>query len=102
MRIIFVISALLANLTKHDIIVDITEVVMGQILVRNVNDQALELLRARAIGNGTSLEAEVRHLIEREGKPTKAEILKVMQRIRARSKEFVPSLTLDEIREGLE
>ncbi|MGL4489247.1 MAG: FitA-like ribbon-helix-helix domain-containing protein [Rhizobiaceae bacterium] len=75
---------------------------MGQILVRNINDQALDLLRSRAIGNGTSLEAEVRHLIEREGKPTKAEILKEMQRVRAMSKGVIPSLTLDEIREGLE
>lgn len=38
---------------------------MPQILIRNVSDAAIQAFRSRARQNGTSLEAEVRRLIER-------------------------------------
>lgn len=38
---------------------------MGQILIRRISDQALEDFRQLARDNGTSLEAELRALIER-------------------------------------
>lgn len=75
---------------------------MGQILVRNVSDRALETLKARALRKGTSLEAEVRQLIENDGKPSREEILEEMRRIQAMTKGPLEPLTLDEIREGLE
>ena len=75
---------------------------MGQILIRNISDSALETLRARAFQKGSSLEAEVRGLIESGAKPDKSELLAELARIRAKTKGIVPSLTLDEIREGLE
>ncbi len=40
---------------------------MAQILVRNINDEALEGLRALAKNHGRSLEAEVRRLLEELG-----------------------------------
>ena len=81
---------------------DITEVPMGQILVRNINDGALETLRARALQKGSSLEAEVRQLIESGARPDKSELLRDLANIRAKTKGPIASLTLDEIREGLE
>lgn len=75
---------------------------MGQILIRNISDSALETLRARAFQKGSSLEAEVRGLIESGAKPDKSELLAELARIRAKTKGIVSSLTLDEIREGLE
>ena len=81
---------------------DITEVPMGQILVRNINDSALETLRARALLKGSSLEAEVRRLIESEGAPDRAALVEQMRLIRAKTPGIVPSLTSAEYREGLE
>jgi antitoxin FitA len=75
---------------------------MGQILIRNINDSALETLRARALQKGSSLEAEVRHIIESVARPDKSELLRDLANIRAKTNGPVASLTLDEIREGLE
>ncbi|MGB8818921.1 MAG: hypothetical protein WCC66_13465 [Rhizobiaceae bacterium] len=75
---------------------------MGQILVRNINDSALETLRARALQKRSSLEAEVRQLIESGARPDKSELLRDLANIRAKTKGPIASLILDEIREGLE
>lgn len=75
---------------------------MGQILVRNVSDSALEVLRARALQKGSSLEAEVRRLIESGAKPSKRELLSTLAKIREKTKGPVMPMTLDEIRDGLE
>ena len=75
---------------------------MGQILVRNVSDFALETFRIRAKNKGTSLEQEIRQLIEQNAPYTPEERVAASRRILAMSKGPVPSLTLDEIREGLE
>lgn len=75
---------------------------MGQILVRNINDSALETLRARALQKGSSLEAEVRRLIESEGAPDRAALVEEMRLIRAKTSGTVPSLTSAQYREGLE
>jgi plasmid stability protein len=75
---------------------------MGQVLVRNVSDRALSLFRERAKNKGSSLEQELRELIERHAIYTPEERAAVAQEIRSRTKGIAPSLTLDEIREGLE
>ncbi len=75
---------------------------MGQILVRNISDEALNALRSKALSKGQSLESLVRELIELEGKPDKATLLAEMRRIRALTPGKVPSLTAAEYREGLE
>lgn len=41
---------------------------MAQISVRNLDDAVVERLKARARGNGRSLEAEVRHILEQSVK----------------------------------
>ena len=75
---------------------------MGQILVRNVSDQALESFRWRAERNGTSLEQEVRTLIEQNAPYSPEERAAAARAIRLMTKGIAPLLTLDEIREGLE
>jgi antitoxin FitA len=75
---------------------------MGQVLVRNVSDRALDTFRERAKLKGTSLEQELRELIERHTPYTPEERVAASRRIRAMTKGTVPSLTLEEIREGLE
>lgn len=37
--------------------------VMGQLLVRNVSEQAIAALKTRAAGNGRSMEAELREIV---------------------------------------
>jgi antitoxin FitA len=75
---------------------------MGQILVRNIKDSALETLRARALQRGSSLEAVVRQLIESEGAPDRDALVDEMRKIRAKTHGTVPSLTSAQYREGLE
>jgi plasmid stability protein len=87
---------------QPDIIPDITEAPMGQILVRNIKDSTLETLRARALKKGSSLEAEVRQLIENEGAPDRAALVDEMRKIRVKTPGTVPSLTSAQYREGLE
>ena len=74
---------------------------MGQILVRNINDQALKALRSKAQSKGQSLESVVRELIEKEGTPDRAALLDEMRRIRAMTPGTVRSLSSSEYREGL-
>ena len=75
---------------------------MGQILVRNVSDFALETFRIRAKNNGTSLEQEIRALIDRNAPFTPEERVAFSRAMRAKTKGRAEPLTLDEIREGLE
>jgi antitoxin FitA len=75
---------------------------MGQILVRNVSDRAIDSFKFRARMKGTSLEQELRELIEAHAPFTPEERVAAAREVRAKTKGVVPSLTLDEIREGLE
>lgn len=76
---------------------------MGQILVRNVSDHALETFRKRAKARGTSLEQVIRELIEAHAPYTPQERAEASRRILAQTKNGpLPSMSLDEIREGLE
>jgi plasmid stability protein len=75
---------------------------MGQILVRNVSEKAIESFKFRARLKGTSLEQEVRQLIEANAPFTPEERASTAQAIREKTKGIAPSLTLDEIRDGLE
>ena len=75
---------------------------MGQILVRNIKEAALEALRNKAQLRGKSLESVVRELIEAEGAPDNIILADEMRRIRALTPGTVPSLTSADYREGLE
>jgi antitoxin FitA len=74
---------------------------MGQILVRNVPDATLAAYRERAKAKGHSLEQEIRDLLDAHRQPSREELVEALRKIR----DMTPlsrSLTLDEIREGLE
>jgi plasmid stability protein len=75
---------------------------MGQILVRNINEDALKALRTKAQLKGQSLESVVRELIEAEGAPDRNSLLGAMRDIRAMTPGRVPSLASADYREGLE
>ncbi len=75
---------------------------MGQILVRNVSERAIDSFKFRARLKGTSLEHEVRQLIEAHAPFTPEERAAAARSIREKTKGTAPSLTLDEIRDGLE
>ena len=75
---------------------------MGQLLVRNVSDRAIDSFKLRASLKGTSLEQEVRELIEAHALFTPEERAAEARAIRERTKGVARSLTREEIREGLE
>jgi plasmid stability protein len=75
---------------------------MGQILVRNISEDALKALRTKAQLKGQSLERAVRELIEAEGAPDRDALLDEMRRIRAMTPGVVPSLASADYRDGLE
>lgn len=74
---------------------------MGQVLVRNLSDRAIDAYKRRAVLKGTSLEQELRELIEAHAVFTPEERVAVAREIRSRTKGPVPSMTLDEMREDL-
>jgi plasmid stability protein len=75
---------------------------MGQNLMRNINDEALEILKAGAKARGQSLEAAIRELIERKSKQNREAIIASFQEIRKLTPGVLPPLTADEYRKGLE
>ena len=75
---------------------------MAQVLLRNVADETLETYRQKAKIKGISLEQELRDLLEANKPFTPAERVAVSRAVRAMQTEIAPSLTLDQIREGLE
>lgn len=48
---------------------------MGQILIRNIDDEVHARLKAKAAARGRSLEAYVRDLLSDSAKPSKTEVL---------------------------
>ena len=64
---------------------------MGQILIRNLEDSVIERLKRRALKVDKSLEQTVREILTEAARPSRAELLADMDRIR---KEIGP-VTLD-------
>ncbi len=56
---------------------------MGQILIRNLDDDVIERLKARAARDKTSLEQMLRQILIDVAKPSKAEVWAEIDRIRA-------------------
>ena len=56
---------------------------MGQVIIRNIEDRVLERLRARAKAQRKSLEQSLRDLLAEGAKPSRAELLADVERIRA-------------------
>ncbi len=75
---------------------------MGQVLIRNVDDGTIESFKMKAKIKGISLEQELRNLLEANKPFTPEERVAVSRHFRSQCKGIHSSLTLDEIREGLE
>ena len=75
---------------------------MAQVLVRKLGKDVIERHKLKAELKGQSLEQELRELLERNQPFTPEERVALSQSFRARHDGVQPSLTLDEIREGLE
>ncbi len=74
---------------------------MGQLLIRNVPEDTINSYKQRAELNGRSLEQELRDLLERNKTFTTEERVALSRRFQARDSSVQPTMTLDEIREGL-
>lgn len=75
---------------------------MAQVLIRNLDDDTVESYRQKARIKGISLEQELRNLLEANKPFTPQERIAASRAVRAMTKGAAPSMTLDEIREGLE
>ena len=79
---------------------------MGQVIVRNLDDQVIETHRLRAKARGVSLEQELRDVLRRAARPTREERLRRVSDIAALTpalppgRERTPAEVL--IREGRE
>jgi plasmid stability protein len=58
---------------------------MGSVLIRNLDDDIIARLKARALEQGTSLEQYLRDSITRMAEPTREQVLAEIRAIRARS-----------------
>ena len=75
---------------------------MGQVLIRNIDDETLESYRRKAKLKGHSLEQELRNLLEANKPYTPEERAVLSRRYLAQFSEPTPAISLDDIREGLE
>ena len=65
---------------------------MGQVIVRNLDDEVIERHRARSKARGVSLEQELREVLARAARPDPDEYLAEMRRIRAMTPEPPPGV----------
>jgi plasmid stability protein len=63
---------------------------MGQVIVRNLDDEVIETHRRRAKARGVSLEQELRDVLGQAARPTKEELLQEMREIAAMTPELPP------------
>jgi plasmid stability protein len=56
---------------------------MGQVIIRNLDDDVIEGHRSRARARGVSLEQELRDVLARTASPTRGELAALAERIRA-------------------
>ncbi len=56
---------------------------MGQVIVRNLEDEVIEQHRGRARARGVSLERELRDVLTRAARPSREELIAELDRIRA-------------------
>jgi plasmid stability protein len=75
---------------------------MAQAEIRSRADELEAAFERRARSNGRTFEQEVQEVLKRKEKYTPEERVAVSRYFRAQHPEIQPSLTLDEIREGLE
>lgn len=75
---------------------------VAQVLIRNLDEETVASYRQKARIKGISLEQELRNLLEANKPLTPGERAAVARAMTSRYAEIQPSLTLADIREGLE
>jgi len=60
---------------------------LGQVLVRNLDDEVISALRSRASAKGLSLEAELREVLTAAARPSRAQLIEELRAIRAMTPE---------------
>ena len=75
---------------------------MGQILIRNLPDEVVESFRMKAKLSGHSLEQTLRDLIIASAPYSAEECVTVSDRFQSTFANPVPSLSRDDMRDGLE
>jgi plasmid stability protein len=63
---------------------------MAQVLVRDLPEETVARLKAKAAAKGRSLEAELREILDRAARSDKEEAMAEMRRIRARTRPLQP------------
>ena len=66
---------------------------MGQVVIRNIDDRVLERLKVRAMAQRKSLEQSLRELLTEAARPSRAELLADLERIRAMTPARRPGVT---------
>ena len=66
---------------------------MGQVVIRNIDDRVLERLKVRATAQRKSLEQSLRELLTEAARPSRAELLADLERIRAMTPARRPGVT---------
>lgn len=90
------------TLAAAAIINDIRGCRVAQVLIRNLDEETVASYRQKARIKGISLEQELRNLLEANKPLTPGERAAVARAMTSRYAEIQPSLTLADIREGLE
>jgi plasmid stability protein len=66
---------------------------VGQVVIRNIDDRVLERLKVRATAQRKSLEQSLRELLIEAARPSRAELLTDIERIRAMTPARRPGVT---------
>ncbi len=74
--------------------------VMGQVIIRNLDDNVIERLKAKAAAQHQSVEQALRDIVSTAVKPTRAEVLQEMDRIRRMTPRPLTAGSEELIREG--
>lgn len=69
---------------------------MAQVVIRNLDDEVIERLKARAAAERKSLEQKLRDVLTEAAKPSRAEVIEELRRIRALSPPLPPGAPLAE------
>lgn len=69
---------------------------MAQVVIRNIDDDVVERLKARAAAEKKSLEQKLRDVLTEAAKPSRAEVLAEVDRIRAMTPPRPPNAPLAE------
>jgi antitoxin FitA len=57
------------------------EIVMAQVVIRNIDDRVIERLKARAVAQRKSLEQSLRELLNEAARPDRSELIAALERI---------------------